>query len=118
MATSTAPPFEDRRRGERRASRSIGVLTFFGPAPLPNTRYKLKDALTVHIQIDEGGRFVVSEPVTGAFTSDDDLGRAVAGFTGALVEEFEFLLQRESSLSPALVSDLERFRNLIDGPTQ
>lgn len=118
MATSTTFNFEDRRRRERRASRSIGVLTFFGPAPLPNTRYRLKDALTVHIQIDEGTRFVVSEPVTGAFTSDDDLGRAVAGFMGAFVEEFEFLLQRESSLSPALASDLERFRNIIEGPAQ
>jgi hypothetical protein len=118
MAASTTFDFEDRRRRERRASRSIGVLTFFGPAPLPNTKYRLRDALTVHIQIDEGPRYVVSEPVTGAFTSDDDLGRAVSGFMGAFVEEFEFLLQRESSLSPALTSDLERFRNVIEGPAQ
>ena len=120
MATATAPPSEERRKGvpDRRASRAIGVLTFLGPGPLPNTQYRLKDPLTVHLQIDEGGRFVVSEPVTGAFTSDDDLGRAVAGFIGAFVEEFEFLFERESSLSPALASDLERFRMLIEAPTQ
>jgi len=118
MATSTTFDSKERRKRERRASRSVGVLTFFGPAPLPSTRYRLKDALTVHIQIDEGERFVVSEPTTGAFTSDDDLGRAVSAFMGAFVEEFEFLLQRESSLSPALTSDLERFRNVIEGPAQ
>ena len=121
MATAPAPPYEEKRKGvrDRRMSDSIGVLTFFGTGRiLPHTRYTLKDNLTVHLYVDEGGRFVVAEPVTGAFTSDDDLGRAVAGFIGAFVEEFEFLCQQESSLSPALASDLKRFRMLIEAPSQ
>lgn len=114
MATA-APPFEDKRRGgDRRASQDIGLITFL-PRTLHNTHYRLKEILTVHLQVDEGGRFIVSDPVTGAYVSDDDLGRAVSGFVGAFVDEFEFLSKNESSLSPALASDLERFRRMIEG---
>lgn len=117
MATA-APPFEEKRSGgDRRASHDIGLITFL-PRTLHNTSYRLKEILTVHLQVDEGGRFIVSDPVTGAYASDDDLGRAVAGFIAAFVEEFEFLYKNESSLSPALTSDLERFRRVIEGPIQ
>jgi hypothetical protein len=115
MATLSTPPSEERYTGpERRKSRSVGVLTLYGPGPLPATGYNLKQAILLQIQIDEGRRFVVSETNTGAFTSDADLPRAVSKFFSAFVEEFELLSQRESSLSPAMVSDLERFRMLLE----
>jgi hypothetical protein len=116
MATMTAPPFEEKRKGlgDRRKWHSVGVLTLYGPGPLHGTGYNLKQAILLQIQLDEGQRFVVSETNTGAFTSDTELPRAVANFFGAFIEEFDFLSQRESSLSPAMISDLERFRMLIE----
>jgi hypothetical protein len=118
MATATAPPVEDQRKGppERRAPRLIAVLTVF-PGPLSDTGYTLKQSITVQLQIDEGGRFIVSEPSTGAFTSGNHQFPALAAFVGAFIEEFEFLAKNESTLSPAMLSDLGRFRTLIE-PTK
>lgn len=115
MATVTAPPFEEKRKGlaERRGSRLIAVLTLF-PGPLSGTDYVLKQSIVLEVQIDEGGRFIVSEALTGAFASGDHQFPAFNGFINALIEEFEFLVERESSLSPAMMSDLERFRMLIE----
>jgi hypothetical protein len=104
MSTTATPPIEDRRTGtDRRRWQSVGVLTLYGPGPLPGTGYNLKQPIALFLQIDEGGRFVVSESNTGAFT-----------FFSAFVEEYEFLSQRESTLSPAMISDLERFRMLLE----
>jgi len=64
--------------------------------------------------MDEGGRFIVSDPNTGAFCSAEHQFAALNGFVGAFVEEFEFLLEREPSLSPAMKSELERYRALIE----
>jgi hypothetical protein len=115
MSTTATPPIEDRRTGtDRRRWQSVGVLTLYGPGPLPGTGYNLKQPIALFLQIDEGGRFVVSESNTGAFTSDLDLPHAVANFFSAFVEEYEFLSQRESTLSPAMISDLERFRMLLE----
>lgn len=110
MATASAPPFEEKRK----ASRHIGVLTLYGPAQLPGTGYNLKQAIILQLERDEGGSFVVSETNTGAFHYNENLSEAVAGFIRTFVEEFEMLLVRESSLSPAMTSDLERFRMLIE----
>jgi len=110
MATVPAPPFKEKRK----ASRLIGVLTLLGPAPLPDTGYNLKQPILVQLERDEGGSFVVSETNTGAFHYGDNLPDALAGFIRTFVEEFELLLHRESSLSPAMASDLERFRMLIE----
>jgi hypothetical protein len=92
------------------------MLTLLGP--LPETGYHLKKAIVVQVERDEEGSFVVSEANTGAFHYDHDLSRAVAGFVGAFVEEFEFLLHHESSLSPAMTSDLDRFRMLVEPSAQ
>lgn len=110
MATAPAPPFAEKRK----AARHIGVLTLYGPAQLPGTGYNLKQAIVLQLEHDDGGSFVVSETNTGAFHYDDNLPDAVAGFIRTFVEEFEMLLRREPSLSPALASDLERFRMLIE----
>jgi hypothetical protein len=88
------------------------VLTLYGP--LPDTGYRLKQAIVVQVERDEGGSFVVSEANTGAYHYDPDFSRALSGFIGAFVEEFELLVRRENSLSPAMASDLERFRMLIE----
>jgi hypothetical protein len=90
------------------------VLTLYDPGPLPGTAYRLKQPLALFLQIDEGGRYVVSEVSTGAFTSDPDISHAISNFFDAFVEEYEFLSQRESTLSPAMISDLERFRMLLE----
>jgi len=115
MATATAPPFQDRRTGppERRASRLIAVLTLF-PGPLAGTPYILKQSVAVQLQLDEGGRFIVSDPNTNTFTSAPHPFEALNGFVGALVEEYEFLSKNESTLSPPLISELARFRDLIE----
>jgi hypothetical protein len=110
MATVTTPPFEEKRK----ASRNIGVFTLYGPAQLPGTGYNLRQAFTLLLERDEGGSFVVSEPTTGAFHYADDLPEAVAGFIRTFVEEFEMLDARASSLSPAMATNLERFRMLIE----
>jgi hypothetical protein len=94
----SAPVVRDR---QDQASQ-VGVLTLFG---LPNTGYHLKKAITVQVERDEGGSFVISEANTGAFHYDPDLSQALAGFVRAFVEEFEFLVQHEGSLSSALASD-------------
>jgi|ERR1035441_1649643 hypothetical protein len=98
-------------RARQDEASQVGVLTLFG---LPNTGYHLKKAITVEVERDEGGSFVISEANTGAFHYDQDLSRALAGFVGAFVEEFEFLVHHQSSLSPALSSDLDRFRILVE----
>jgi hypothetical protein len=115
MATVTATPSEDKRTGppDRRTARLIAVLTLL-PGPLAGTVYSLKQPMSIHLQMDQGGRYVISDSNTGAFTSSDHLFGALTGFVGALVEEFEFLLKRESSLSPAMMSELERFRMLLE----
>jgi hypothetical protein len=115
MATVTASSPEEKRNGppDRRGSRLVGVLTLL-PGPLPGTVYSLKQPMSVHLQMDLGGRYVISDATTGAFTSSDDQLGALTGFVGALVEEFEFLLSHESSLSPAMMSELERFRTLME----
>ena len=81
---------------------------------MEQSRKAERKAIVVHVERDEGGSFVVSEANTGAFHYDNDLSRAVAGFVGAFVDEFEFLVHNEGSLSPALISDLERFRILVE----
>jgi hypothetical protein len=115
MATMTAPHFKEKRSGppDRRA-RLVAVLTLL-PGPLAGTVYSLKQPMTVHLQMDEGGRYVVWDANTGAFTSSDHLYGALTGFVGAFIEEFEFLV-KQSSLSPALMSELERFRILLEPP--
>jgi hypothetical protein len=90
----------------------IGMLTLLGP--LPGTQYHLKKAIVVQVERDEGGSFVVSEPNTGAFHYDQDLSRAVGGFVGAFVEEFELLSNQEGRLSTAMLSSLDQFRLLLE----
>jgi|GEM_PF-6350576 len=114
MSTATASPIERRKGLDRRSWRSVGVITLYGPGPLPGTGYNLKQEILLKIQIDEGQRFVVSETSTGAFASETDLPRAVTKFFSSFVEEYEFLSQSESSLSPAMISDLERFRMVLE----
>jgi hypothetical protein len=94
----------------------IGMLTLLGP--LPDTGYRLRRAIVVQVERDEGGNFVVSEASTGAFHYDPDLSRAVGGFVGAFVEEFESLAKRESNLSPAMSSTLDHFRLLLEPSTK
>jgi hypothetical protein len=104
----TAPPLRSRQD----PASQIGMLTLLGP--LPDTGYHLKKAIVVQVERDEGGAFVVSEASTGAFHYDSDLSRAVGGFVGAFIEEFEMLLHDEVSLSPAMSSNLDRFRMLLE----
>jgi len=97
-------------------SSQIGMLTLLGP--LPNTGYRLRRAIVVQVERDEDGSFVVSEATTGAFHYDQDLSRAVAGFVGAFIEEYETLARKEGSLSPAMSSSLDQFRLLLEPSTK
>lgn len=115
MATAISPPFEDKRTGppDRRNSRLVAVLTLF-PGPLAGTSYNLKSSMAVELQMDEGGRFIVSDPNTGAFTSADTQFGALTGFVAAFIEEYELLRDRESALSQGMKSELERYRTLLE----
>jgi hypothetical protein len=64
--------------------------------------------------MDEGGRFIVSDPNTGAFTSADTQLSALTGFVAAFIDEYEFLRDRESTLAPKMKSELERYRALLE----
>jgi hypothetical protein len=99
-------------RDRQQETSQIGVLTLF--RFLPDTGYQLKKAITLEVERDEEGSFVVSEANTGAFHYDNDLSRAVGGFVGAFIEEFELLVHNEASLSPAMNSNLDRFRMLLE----
>jgi len=115
MATAIGPPFKEQRTGppDRRGSRLVAVLTLF-PGPLAGTGYTLKSSMAVELETDEGGRFIVSDPNTGAFTSSDTQFSALTGFIAAFIEEYELLRDRESTLSPKMRSELERYRTLLE----
>jgi hypothetical protein len=81
---------------------------------IPGSPYPLKRPLTIEIEWDEGGHYVVSEPGTGIFHFADDLGTAVNGFFRVFIREFEFLRQNESDLSKPLSSELDRFQQLLN----
>ena len=81
---------------------------------LPDAPYKLKKPLLIEIERDESGAYVVSEPATGVFHYNLDLGAAVTEFLRVLVDEFEFLQKNQSTLSPALSAELERFRLYLE----
>ena len=89
---------------------STATLTVY---QLPDSQYRLKKPLLVEIERDEEGAFVVSEPGTGVFHYDRDLGTAITAFLRVFVDEYEFLLGRESELAPALKSELDRFRQIF-----
>jgi hypothetical protein len=79
---------------------------------IPNSPYKLRKPLLVEIEQDDAG-FVVSEPSTGVFHYDKDLGAAFSGFLRVFVNEFEYLRKQEQNLSPALTAELERFTQVF-----
>jgi hypothetical protein len=81
---------------------------------LPDSPYKLKKPLLIEIERDESGAYVVSEPATGFFHYDPELGAALTGFLRTLVDEFEFLQSHQSNLSAALGAELERFRQYLE----
>ena len=80
---------------------------------LPGTQYRLKRPIVAEVERDPAG-FVVAEQSTGVFHYDPDLSQALTGFLRAFVEQFEFLQRNEEQLAPALLSDLERFRTLLE----
>jgi hypothetical protein len=81
---------------------------------LPNAAYRLKKPLLVEIERDESSAFVVTEPGTGVFHYDPDLGSALSGFLAVVVNEFEFLLNNQSKLSAALRQEFERFQQYLE----
>jgi hypothetical protein len=81
---------------------------------IPDAPYKLKKPLLIEIERDESGAYVVSEPATGVFHYNLDFGAAVTEFLRVLVDEFEFLQKNQSTLSPALGAELERFRQYLE----
>jgi hypothetical protein len=81
---------------------------------LPDAPYKLKKPLLIEIEKDESGAYVVSDPATGVFHYDHDLGVAVTGFLRVLIDEFEFLQKQEPNLSAPLQAELERFRQYLE----
>jgi hypothetical protein len=99
-------------RDRQQETSQIGMFMLFRLEP--DTGYRLKKTITLEVERDEGGSFVVSEANTGAFHYDIDLSRAVGGFVNAFIEEFELLVHNEASLSPAMSSDLDRFRMLLE----
>ena len=79
---------------------------------LPGTKYRLLKPIVAQIEQDSAG-FVVCEQGTGVYHYDPDLARSFAGFIDAFVGEFEFLESNESTLAPAMMAELERFRALL-----
>jgi hypothetical protein len=80
---------------------------------LPGTAYSLRRKITLAVEQDEDGVFIVSEPTTGMFNYDSNWPNALEGFVHAFVNQFEFLTSRESNLSPLMTAELEQFRHVI-----
>jgi hypothetical protein len=80
---------------------------------LPGTKYIPRRPLTIQLEQDEGGAFVVSEPATGVFHYDASWSTALEGFVSAFVSQFEFLSSKEGHLSLSLCAELDQFRHLI-----
>lgn len=89
---------------------STATLTVY---QLPDAPYRLKKPLLLEIERDESGAFVVSEPTTGIFHYDSDLGKALTSFFRVFVDEFEFLRNHQAELSAALVAELDRLQQLL-----
>jgi len=49
-----------------------------------------------------------------AFHYNQDFGAALSEFLRVLIDEFEFLQENQSTLSPALSAELERFRQYLE----
>lgn len=75
--------------------------------------YQLRKPLLVEIERDEEGSFVVSEPSTGIFHYDKDLGVAVTAFLRVFVAEFEFLREHEGELSASMIAELDRMQQIL-----
>jgi hypothetical protein len=79
---------------------------------IPDSPYQLKRPLTLEVERD-GESYVVSDPGTGVFHSNPDLGAALGGFFRVFISEFEFLRNNKTELSPPLSSELDRFQQLF-----
>ena len=79
---------------------------------IPGSQYPLKRPLTLEIERDED-RYIVSDPSTGVFHHDADLGAALSGFLRIFIKEFEFLRENEKHLSTPLSAELDRFHQLL-----
>ena len=80
---------------------------------IPHSSYRLRKPLLLEIEQDQAG-FVVTEPSTGVFHYDPDLGAAISGFLRVFVCEFENLSGNKGSLSASLAAELDRFQQVFN----